>query len=37
MHLLLRGGMLCRLWAAISKQRKSFLSPVKEDSEDTIL
>ncbi|XP_016364528.1 mitogen-activated protein kinase kinase kinase 5 isoform X1 [Sinocyclocheilus rhinocerous] len=37
MHLSLRGGMLCRLWAAISKQRKSHLSPVKEDSEDTIL
>uniref|UniRef100_A0A671S6U4 mitogen-activated protein kinase kinase kinase n=1 Tax=Sinocyclocheilus anshuiensis TaxID=1608454 RepID=A0A671S6U4_9TELE len=37
MHLSLRGGMLCRLWAAISKQRKSHLSPVKEDSEDSIL
>lgn len=33
----IKGGMLCRLWAAISKQRKSHLSPVKEDSEDTIL
>ncbi|XP_052434333.1 mitogen-activated protein kinase kinase kinase 5 [Carassius gibelio] len=33
----IKGGMLCRLWAAISKQRKSLLSPVKEDSEDTIL
>ncbi|XP_016363567.1 mitogen-activated protein kinase kinase kinase 5-like isoform X2 [Sinocyclocheilus anshuiensis] len=33
----IKGGMLCRLWAAISKQRKSHLSPVKEDSEDSIL
>lgn len=33
----IKGGMLCRLWAAISKQRKSHLSPVKEDSEDAIL
>ncbi|XP_056330985.1 mitogen-activated protein kinase kinase kinase 5 [Danio aesculapii] len=31
----IKGGMMCRLWAAISKQRKSHLSPVKEDSEDT--
>ncbi|XP_052003268.1 mitogen-activated protein kinase kinase kinase 5-like isoform X1 [Xyrauchen texanus] len=33
----IKGGMLCRLWAAISKQRKSHLSPVKEDSEEIIL
>ncbi|XP_052000607.1 mitogen-activated protein kinase kinase kinase 5-like [Xyrauchen texanus] len=33
----IKGGMLCRLWAAISKQRKSQLCPVKEDSEETIL
>ncbi|XP_055066774.2 mitogen-activated protein kinase kinase kinase 5 [Misgurnus anguillicaudatus] len=33
----IKGGMLCRLWAAISKQRKSFLPPVKEDGEDTAL
>ncbi|KAK7158001.1 hypothetical protein R3I93_009256 [Phoxinus phoxinus] len=32
----IKGGMLCRLWAAISKQRKSHLTPVK-DSEDTLL
>ncbi|TRZ03078.1 hypothetical protein DNTS_029878 [Danionella cerebrum] len=33
----IRSGTLCRLWAAISKQRKSHLSPVREDSEDTLL
>ncbi|KAF4102980.1 mitogen-activated protein kinase kinase kinase 5 [Onychostoma macrolepis] len=32
----IKGGMLCRLWGAISKQRKSHLSPVKEDNEDAI-
>ncbi|XP_052405587.1 mitogen-activated protein kinase kinase kinase 6-like [Carassius gibelio] len=33
----IKGGILCRLWAAISKQRESLPSPVKEDREHTIL
>ncbi|KAI7806518.1 mitogen-activated protein kinase kinase kinase 5 [Triplophysa rosa] len=33
----IKGAMLCRLWAAISKQRKSQLRPVQEDSEESVL
>lgn len=32
-----RGGMLCRLWAAIKARRKTQLSTHNEDSEDTLL
>ncbi|KAM9353855.1 mitogen-activated protein kinase kinase kinase 5 [Symphorus nematophorus] len=33
----IRGGMLCRIWAAITARRKSQLSTHNEDSEDTPL
>ncbi|XP_068179950.1 mitogen-activated protein kinase kinase kinase 5 isoform X2 [Antennarius striatus] len=33
----LRGGMLCRIWAAITSRRKERLSTHNEDSEDTPL
>ncbi|XP_073340974.1 mitogen-activated protein kinase kinase kinase 5 [Pagrus major] len=33
----IRGGMLCRLWAAITARRKTQLSTHIEDSEDTLL
>ncbi|XP_069393098.1 mitogen-activated protein kinase kinase kinase 5 [Paralichthys olivaceus] len=33
----IRGGMLCRLWAAITLHRKTQLSEHNEDSEDTLL
>ncbi|XP_026227916.1 mitogen-activated protein kinase kinase kinase 5 [Anabas testudineus] len=33
----IRGGMLCRIWAAITAHRKTQLSPHNEDSEDTLL
>ncbi|XP_030637021.1 mitogen-activated protein kinase kinase kinase 5 [Chanos chanos] len=33
----IKGGMLCRIWTAIAAQRKSGLSPLTEDSEDTLL
>ncbi|KAM8735760.1 mitogen-activated protein kinase kinase kinase 5 isoform 1-T1 [Acanthopagrus schlegelii] len=33
----IRGGMLCRLWAAIKTRRKTQLSTHNEDSEDTLL
>ncbi|KAG7475546.1 mitogen-activated protein kinase kinase kinase 5-like [Solea senegalensis] len=33
----IRGGMLCRLWAAIVALRKTHLSTHSEDSEDTLL
>ncbi|XP_056237687.1 mitogen-activated protein kinase kinase kinase 5 [Seriola aureovittata] len=33
----IRGGMLCRIWAAITVRRKSQLSTQNEDSEDTSL
>ncbi|KAB5586332.1 hypothetical protein PHYPO_G00000380 [Pangasianodon hypophthalmus] len=33
----IKGGMVCRLWRAISAQRKSHLSMVTEDSEETVL
>ncbi|XP_026173435.1 mitogen-activated protein kinase kinase kinase 5 [Mastacembelus armatus] len=33
----LRGGMLCRIWAAITARRKTQLSTHNEDSEDTLL
>ncbi|KAK9514131.1 hypothetical protein VZT92_027620 [Zoarces viviparus] len=32
-----RGGMLCRIWAAITARRKTQLSTHNEDSEDTLL
>ncbi|KAF7708726.1 mitogen-activated protein kinase kinase kinase 5 [Silurus meridionalis] len=33
----IKGGMVCRLWGAISTQKKSHLSVVTEDSEETVL
>ncbi|KAG7336155.1 hypothetical protein KOW79_000848 [Hemibagrus wyckioides] len=33
----IKGGMVCRLWRAISTQRNSHLSVVMEDSEETVL
>ncbi|KAG9276432.1 mitogen-activated protein kinase kinase kinase 5-like [Astyanax mexicanus] len=33
----IKGGMLCRIWRAISMQRTSHLSSVSEESEETIL
>ncbi|XP_063055193.1 mitogen-activated protein kinase kinase kinase 5 [Engraulis encrasicolus] len=33
----IKGGMLCRIWAAVSKHRQSRLSTHTEESEDTIL
>ncbi|XP_034088807.1 mitogen-activated protein kinase kinase kinase 5 [Gymnodraco acuticeps] len=33
----IRGGMLCRIWAAIRARRKTQLSTHNEDSEDTLL
>ncbi|TKS82388.1 Mitogen-activated protein kinase kinase kinase 5 [Collichthys lucidus] len=33
----IRGGMLCRIWAAINARRKTHLSTHNEDSEDTLL
>ncbi|XP_071326030.1 mitogen-activated protein kinase kinase kinase 5 [Trachinotus anak] len=33
----IRGGMLCRIWAAITVRRKTQLSTHNEDSEDTLL
>ncbi|KAM7421278.1 hypothetical protein PAMA_015431 [Pampus argenteus] len=33
----IRGGMLCRIWAAITARRKTQLSTHNEDSEDTLL
>ncbi|XP_074509182.1 mitogen-activated protein kinase kinase kinase 5 isoform X2 [Sebastes fasciatus] len=33
----IRGGMLCRVWAAITAHRKTQLSTHNEDSEDTLL
>lgn len=33
----LRGGMLCRIWAAITAHRKTQFSKHTEDSEDTLL
>ncbi|KAL3980431.1 plectin [Sarotherodon galilaeus] len=33
----IRGGMLCRIWAAVTAYRKSQLSTHNEDSEDTLL
>ncbi|XP_019122694.2 mitogen-activated protein kinase kinase kinase 5 [Larimichthys crocea] len=33
----IRGGMLCRIWAAINARRKTQLSTHNEDSEDTLL
>ncbi|XP_076594261.1 mitogen-activated protein kinase kinase kinase 5 [Chaetodon auriga] len=33
----IRGGMLCRVWAAITARRKTQLSTHNEDSEDTLL
>ncbi|KAM9488242.1 mitogen-activated protein kinase kinase kinase 5 isoform 2-T2 [Clarias gariepinus] len=33
----IKGGMVCRLWRAISTQRKCHLSVVTEDSEETLL
>ncbi|KAI4897447.1 hypothetical protein NFI96_022307 [Prochilodus magdalenae] len=33
----IKGGMVCRIWRAISTQRKSHLSSVSEESEVTIL
>ncbi|XP_022619973.1 mitogen-activated protein kinase kinase kinase 5-like [Seriola dumerili] len=33
----IRGGMLCRIWAAITVRRKTQLSTQNEDSEDTSL
>ncbi|XP_029959193.1 mitogen-activated protein kinase kinase kinase 5 [Salarias fasciatus] len=33
----LRGGMLCRVWAAITARRKTQLSTLNEDGEDTLL
>lgn len=33
----IRGGMLCRIWAAITARRKAQLSTHNEDSEDTLL
>lgn len=33
----IRGGMLCRIWAAITAHRKTQLSTHNEDSEDTVL
>ncbi|KAA8591771.1 hypothetical protein FQN60_017145, partial [Etheostoma spectabile] len=33
----IRGGMLCRIWAAIAARRKTQLSTHNEDSEDTLL
>uniref|UniRef100_A0AAY4D5F5 mitogen-activated protein kinase kinase kinase n=1 Tax=Denticeps clupeoides TaxID=299321 RepID=A0AAY4D5F5_9TELE len=33
----IKGGMVCRIWAAIAKQKRSPLSTVNEDCEDTVL
>ncbi|XP_071392057.1 mitogen-activated protein kinase kinase kinase 5 [Centroberyx affinis] len=33
----IRGGMLCRIWAAITTRRKTQLSTHTEESEDTVL
>ncbi|XP_053488227.1 mitogen-activated protein kinase kinase kinase 5 isoform X1 [Ictalurus furcatus] len=33
----IKGGMVCRLWGAISTQRKSHLSMVMEDTAETVL
>ncbi|XP_047455739.1 mitogen-activated protein kinase kinase kinase 5 [Mugil cephalus] len=33
----IRGGMLCRIWAAITARRKTQLSTHNEESEDTVL
>ncbi|XP_039974105.1 mitogen-activated protein kinase kinase kinase 5 isoform X2 [Xiphias gladius] len=33
----IRGGMLCRIWAAITGRRRAQLSTHSEDSEDTLL
>uniref|UniRef100_A0A669EXL2 mitogen-activated protein kinase kinase kinase n=1 Tax=Oreochromis niloticus TaxID=8128 RepID=A0A669EXL2_ORENI len=33
----IRGGMLCRIWAAVTAYRKTQLSTHNEDSEDTLL
>ncbi|KAK2909977.1 hypothetical protein Q8A73_007692 [Channa argus] len=33
----IRGGMLCRIWAAITAHRKTQLNTHNEDSEDTLL
>ncbi|TNN89086.1 Mitogen-activated protein kinase kinase kinase 5 [Liparis tanakae] len=33
----IRGGMLCRIWAAIAARRKTQLSTHNEDGEDTLL
>ncbi|XP_041797729.1 mitogen-activated protein kinase kinase kinase 5 [Chelmon rostratus] len=33
----IRGGMLCRVWAAVTARRKTQLSTHNEDSEDTLL
>ncbi|KAM9724383.1 mitogen-activated protein kinase kinase kinase 5 [Menidia menidia] len=37
MYCRLRGGMLCRIWAAITARRKTSLSTHNEESEDTLL
>ncbi|XP_054476974.1 mitogen-activated protein kinase kinase kinase 5 [Anoplopoma fimbria] len=37
MYCEIRGGMLCRVWAAITARRKTQLSTHSEDSEDTLL
>ncbi|XP_076008745.1 mitogen-activated protein kinase kinase kinase 5 [Genypterus blacodes] len=37
MYCSIRGGMLCRIWAAITARRQTRLSTHTEDSEDTVL